>query len=468
MKGFLTKSRARAFAFMAFLALVWLNQSTGGKEWDETRERTFAAPGDHVFELLRSPFTFLYRRSPDEAIYFATSSATFGQPYDRAVLDQRGDSPLPPVATPVDGKFHVPYAEVPFEYPPPNVPFVLLPRIFATQFTTYSYVFGAVMGMLLLGAAVIAARLGAGTREVRDERDEAERMVGFGLLLLAHGAIAVQRLDAIVALLAIVMVRAAVRGDDRSLGFWGGLIGAAKLVPFLLLPVLVIASGMRGGKRLGAVALGAAAGLALGLGPMILLGRESLPLLLTYHSARGLHVESSFGVIYGAAKALFGMREAGTMDYGSYNFHGPVSQLLAKAGVVITVALVGVVAYAARRDGDVPAEARQDERTERIVLAALATMTALWLGGKVFSPQYLTWALPLAIAVPGRSWKRVALGLGIVLVLSQIYLRGFYDHVYLQWPLGVITMVTRLGVLVALFVLVLRRLGGWSRPARDV
>ena len=457
MKAFLTATRARAFAFTAFIALVWLNQSTGGQEWDAMRERTFAAPGDHVFDLLRYPFTFLYRRSPDEAIYFATASATLGQPYDRAVLAQRGDSPLPPVATPVDGRFHVPYAEVPFEYPPPNVPFVLLPRLFTASFAAYSYFFGALMGVLLLAAAALAARLGAGPE--RD--DEAKRLAVFGLLLLAHGAIAIQRLDAIVALLAILMVRAAVRGDDRLLGFWGGLIGAAKLVPFLLLPVLVIASGMRGGKRLGAVSLGAAAGLTLGLGPMIVLGRESLPLLLTYHSARGLHVESSFGVLYGATKALFGTREAGTMDYGSYNFHGPLSQLLAKIGVVVTVALVGVVAYAARRDGAAAREMSTTERTQRIVLAALATMAALWLGGKVFSPQYLTWALPLAIALPGPSWRRAALGLGVVLVLSQIYLRGFYDHVYMQWPLGVIAMVTRLGVLIALFVMAVRRLGRW-------
>lgn len=352
---------------------------------------------------------------------------------------------------------------MPFEYPPPNGPFVLVPRIFATTFATYSYVFGALMGLLLLAAAVIGAKVGSAASEgatPAQRNDEAQRIVVFGLLLLAHGAIAIQRLDAIVALLAILMVRAAVRGDERSLGFWGGLIGAAKLVPFLLLPVLVIASGIRGTKRIGAVTIGAALGLALGLGPMLVLGRESLPLLLSYHSARGLHVESSFGVVYGATKALLGMREAGTMDYGSYNFHGPFSQVLAKAGAVVTLALVGLVGYAAQKPDVTPAQ-----RTERIVLAALATMTALWLGGKVFSPQYLTWALPLAIALPGRSWKHVAMGLGLVLLLSQIYLRGFYDHVYMQWPAGVITMVLRLGLLVALFVIALRRL---SRRAESI
>jgi hypothetical protein len=194
---------------------------------------------------------------------------------------------------------------------------------------------------------------------------------------------------------------------------------------------------------------------------MLVLGRESLPLLLTYHSARGLHVESSLGVIYGAAKALFGAREAGRMDYGSWNFHGPVSEALAKASSVVTLLLTGVVGYAARRG------AVEEERNERIVGAAIATMAALWLGAKVFSPQYLTWALPLVVALPGRTWRRTALGFGVVLLLSQIYIRGYYDHVYEQLPVGVLTMVVRLGLLIALFVVGVRRLGGWVAAPRS-
>lgn len=453
MMAFLTKNRWRALVVTAFIALVWLNQSVGGKDWDELRDHTSAAP---FFDRIRYPIMFLYRRSGDEAIYYETASATLGLPYDTSVLAQRGDSPLPLVATPVDGRLHVPYAEVPFEYPPPNVPFVVLPRLLVKSFATYAYLFGAVMGLLLVAATAMAARLGA-----KDERDEAQRILAVGLLLIAHGAIAVQRLDAIVALLVVLMVRAAIRGDDRSLGFWGGLIGAAKLVPFLLLPVLVITSGIRDARRLAGVALGASLGLALGLGPMIVLGRESLPLLLTYHSARGLHVESTFGVLYGAAKAVFGVREASTMDYGSFNFHGPFSRVLARSALAVTVTLVALVGYAAHRGR----KAEPDVRTERLVLATLATLTALWLGGKVFSPQYLTWAIPLAVATPGRRWRQVALGLGLVLLLSQLYLRGFYDHVYNQWPAGVATMLVRLAVLAALFAVAVRRLGGWSRAA---
>lgn len=459
-----TRARWRAIAFTSFVALVWLNQSLGGTDWEAFRDRTLADPSAHVVDAIRYPFMFLYRRAPDEALYYATASATLGRPYDVDIRKTRGDSPLPPLGHPEDGRFHMPYAEVPLEYPPPNLPLVIAPRIVTSSFATYAYVFGALMGGLLIAAGLIAARLGARARASQPAAsdDEALRIFALGLLLLAHGAIAIQRLDAIVALLLVLMVRAAVRRDDATLGFWGGLLGATKFVPILVLPVLVIASGVRGGKRLATVALGATAGLALGLGPMIVMGRESLPAVLAYHAARGLHVESTLGVLYGTVKAVLGRPEAALLDYGSFNFHGPIADLLAKAALPLTLALVGAVAYASRPlDDDAETDAETDPETARItriVLAALAATTALWLGGKVFSPQYLTWALPLVLALPGRSWLRISVALGLVVLVSQIYLRGFYDHVYNQWPAGVITMVVRLALLAVLSRMLLVRL----------
>jgi hypothetical protein len=463
--AFFTRTRWRAIAFTSFVALLWLNQSLGGTDWEAFRDRTNAAPSAHVVDAVRYPLMFLYRRAPDEALYYATASATLGRHYDVDITKTRGDSPLPPLGHPEDGRFHMPYAEVALEYPPPNLPFVIAPRVITSTFETYAYAFGALMGALLIAAGLIAARVGSRSRSrTRSEADEAARIFALGLLLLAHGAIAIQRLDAIVALLLVLMVRAAIRRDDASLGFWGGLLGATKFVPILVLPVLVIASGVRGGKRLGAVALGATAGLALGLGPMIVMGRESLPAVLAYHAARGLHVESTLGVVYGTAKAIAGMPEAALLDYGSFNFHGPIADLFAKAALPLTLALVGYVGYASRSPGagagakDDDDKDGDDDRASHIVLAALAATTALWLGGKVFSPQYLTWALPLVIALPARGWPKVAALLGVVVLLSQIYLRGFYDYVYDQRLLGVITMVVRLAVLGAFFAMLLKLL----------
>jgi hypothetical protein len=157
-------------------------------------------------------------------------------------------------------------------------------------------------------------------------------------------------------------------------------------------------------------------------------------------------------------KAVLGRPEASLLDYGSFNFHGRVADLLAKAAMPLTLVLVGIAGWASRPGDRTDDDRTDDDRTEHIVLAALAATTALWLGGKVFSPQYLTWALPLVLALPGRSWIRISFALGLVVLVSQIYLRGYYDHVYNQWPLGVITMVVRLALLGALSRMLLVRL----------
>ena len=252
-------------AFTAFVSFIWLNQSLGGKDWEAFRDWTLAAPASHPLDAVRYPFMFLYRRAPDEALYYATASAILGRPCEIDTSAIRGDSPLPPLATPGDGRLRVPYAEVPLEYPPPNLPLLVLPRLMTSAFATYAYVFGALMAALLLGAAMLGARVGAkASRSPRPRVDEAERVFAFGLLLLAHGAISIQRLDALVALLLVLMVRAAVRGDDARLGLWAGLVGATKFVPILVLPVLLVASGVRGSKRLATVALGAGAGSSSG------------------------------------------------------------------------------------------------------------------------------------------------------------------------------------------------------------
>lgn len=467
----LAASRRAALAFVVLVACVWLNQSYGVATWRGIKERLRTEPGAHVVDAARYPFIFLYRRSGDEELYHATATAVVGGEVDPAPFVNRGKTPLPPVTTPADGRFHVPYQEVPFEYPPPNVPFVVLPRLLASDFETYARIFCATMGLLLAASAVVGARLGARG----DARSEALRLWGFGLLLLAHGAIAVQRLDAIVAVLVALLVRAAVARRAVLVGFLGGLLGATKMVPVLATPAAAFAAGLGprrgpgGLRQVGEVVAGGALGLALGLGPMVTLSPAALPMLLAYHGQRGLHVESTFGVIYGAVKLLAGRPERAFVDFGSFNFHGAVADALARAALPLTLVLVALATLASLPAPPDGASDAEDERRRavRVPLAVLAALAALWLGGKVFSPQYLTWALPVVVALPGRRALAASVGLGVCLFAGQLFFRGYYDHVYNQLPVGVATMVIRLAVLVAGFVVLLRELRRTRAPERE-
>ncbi|MBX3226837.1 MAG: DUF2029 domain-containing protein [Labilithrix sp.] len=435
----MTRRAWGALVLVLVVGAVWLNQGVGLARWKAERGTASA---------IAAPFQFLYRRAPDEEMYFATASATLGEPYDPKAFEIRGPTPLPVADVPADGRFHVPYAEVPFEYPPPNVPFVVAPRLFAGTFEGYARVFGAVMAGLLAAAAALAARLGAVRAGTRDET--ASRLFVFAGLLLAHGAIAIQRLDALVALLLVLVVRAGVRRDDGALGFWSGLVGATKVVPFVV-GVAVLAATRPDRARVARFAAGSALGLGLGFLPMLALSPSSVATFLRYHGARGLNVESTLGVLYGAAT-----RERAVLDFGSFNFHGGVADALAKLTTVLLVVLVAVVLRAAHRAS-----------SNAVALAAVAATLAVWLGGKVFSPQYLTWMLPLVLAVPGAGWRRLALAFGGVLVLTQLYYRGWFDHVYLQKPLGVATMLARLALLGVLFHRVLRALDPAPPPREE-
>lgn len=430
-------------ALCLFICTVWLNQSVGLKDFEAIRDR----PRDGVVETLRFPLLFLYRQSHDQEIYWATSGAILGRPFDAAVLD-RGAVPesFARAFGVADGKLHAPYAEVPFEYPPPALPFILLPRLVTSTFNAYARVFAATMGLCLFAAIALCIRA------VRRD-DEVLESKGWWIacaLVLAHGAIAIQRLDAVVALFVALAVHATATRRPAWCGAWLGLAGAAKIVPLLLAPVLAAADARfyRDKRRLATLALTATAGVAIGLAPMLLASRGALGEFVAYHGKRGLHVESTLGVVYGAVKSLGGHAEPTTLDYGSFNFHSPIADLLAKASMPLTLALVALVAWFAARD------ASDDDRARRATLAALAGTAALWLGGKVFSPQYLTWGIPLVAAAAGV--RHLALSAFVVLLVSQLYFRGFYDHVYEQRPLGVAALVVRQAALVALFVIALR------------
>ena len=363
----------------------------------------------------------------------------------------------------------MPYAEVPLEYPPPNLPLVIAPRIVDEHVRD-------VRVRLRCAHGRAAHRGGAARRRCATEGSAAAVTRRRGrrgayrrlrALLLAHGAIAIQRLDAIVALLLVLMVRAAMRRDDATLGFWGGLIGATKFVPILVLPVLVIASGVRGAQRLAAIALGATAGLALGLGPMIVMGRESLPLgpRVSLGAWPPCRVDARRRLRHREGGRSAGPRRS-LLDYGSFNFHGQGrrSPRQGRRSRSRSSSWASWRTRAARSTTARPAPTTDREtdpetaRITHIVLAALAATTrALARRKGLLSavPHVGAAARPRA---PGARVDAVSVALGLVVLVSQIYLRGFYDHVYNQWPAGVITMVVRLALLAALSRMLLVRL----------
>jgi Glycosyltransferase family 87 len=442
---------------VAFIACVWLNQSVGLIAWEKLRYLVFTDPAAHVFDAVRYPFVFLYRRSADEAMYYGTAAQILGRPYDHAVFDlhSRGrvtglaayEAPPPPT----DGHWHAPWTAVHLEYPPPVLPFVLLPKLVTEQFEPYAKVFGALMGgcmVLSIALAIDVMRRAQASRASLDAR----WWLAAGLLL-AQGALTIQRLDPLVALAMIATLRGAVRRSPVEMGLWAGVAGACKILPLLVVPVILAADWGSWRTRLGRLGAWTAAGLAAGFGPMFAASPGAVLDFFRYHGLRGLQVESTLGALIGAVRIVLGTSQPATISYGSFNIDGAIPDALARLSLPLTVAGIGALCV---REWRMAAAPDDPARIERLACATLAATLVLWLTGKVFSPQYLTWGIPLVLAIPGRRgvtaiWLAIA-----AFAATQLYYRGFYDLVFGQRLVGVLAVLVRQALLVLLLVHVLR------------
>jgi hypothetical protein len=452
------RGRAALPILVALIACVWLNQSVGLIAWEKLRYQVFTDPGAHVFDAVRYPFVFLYRRSADEAMYYGTAAQVLGQPYDHEVFELHSRGRLTGVSTyetpppPTDGHWHTPWTAVHLEYPPPVLPFVLAPKLVTSGFEPYAKVFGALMGLCMVASIALAIDIVRRAGAARSALD-ARWWLAAGLLL-AQGALAIQRLDPLVALAMIAMLRGAVRRSPVETGVWAGLAGACKVVPLLVVPVLVAADWSYWRERLVRLGGWITAGLAAGFGPMVLASPRAVAEFFRYHGLRGLQVESTLGAIVGAGRIVLGTTRPATISYGSFNVDGAWPDALARLTLPLTVAGIAALCVLERRAGEAGDE---PARIERLACAALAATVVLWLTGKVFSPQYLTWGIPLVLAIPGRRGL-LAVWIAILsLALTQVYYRGFYDQVFDQRPVGVLAVLLRQAVLAALVVFVAPR-----------
>jgi hypothetical protein len=124
------------------------------------------------------------------------------------------------------------------------------------------------------------------------------------------------------------------------------------------------------------------------------------------------------------------------------------------------LACVGLVVWRLARPTRPTRPTRQSDDAapsiRRIAAAALASIATLWLTSKVLSPQYLTWCIPLVLAVPGPGGARLAWVAVLAMALTQLYTRGYYDLVVAQAPIALLTLAVRQAVLGVLLWLAIR------------
>jgi uncharacterized membrane protein len=215
-----------------------------------------------------------------------------------------------------------------------------------------------------------------------------------------------------------------------------GLAIAVKLYPVVIVPVALawlVARGQARAAAEGAVALTIVVVLAYGAAAA--LSPAGTVDSLTYHLDRAVQVESTPAIVLRALDSAGAGVAIPDDGHKSDGLDHPASGAVTAAFAALMVAAIALLSVrAARREGDAPPSERA------LVLGALAATVAFACFGKVLSPQYLIWVVPLgALAF---AWRLPALGAAVVAALALTFLEfpGHYADVVhrVPWVLGVV------------------------------
>jgi len=279
----------------------------------------------------------------------------------------------------------VPYRDFRPEYPPGALPVFAVPALVSDDPDEYERAFGWLMAacgvaLVLLTAAALAA-LDAG-------------LARFGAVLafaalwpLALGPVVLTRYDLWPAALTAGAMAAFLAGRDR-LG--SGVLGAAvaaKIFPVVLAPLLAAWVWRRRGRRAalgcGAIFLAVVAAAFL---PFAVLGPGGLGESLGHQLSRPLQIESLGAAVLVALHHVAGLGVEMAPGHGSQNIAGSLGDAVGAATTAVQVAVLCALWLVFAR-GEL-----SRERLVRFSALALVAFVAL---GKVLSPQFLIWLVPV-------------------------------------------------------------------------
>lgn len=341
----------------------------------------------------------------------------------------------------------VPYRDFRPEYPPGAMPVFVVPALVGDD---YERSFGWLMAacgvaLVLLTAGALAA-LGAGPARFA-------AVLGFAALWpLALGPVVLTRYDLWPAALTAGAMAAFVAGRHR-LG--SGVLGAAvaaKIFPVVLAPLLAVWVWRRRGRR-AALACGAIflAVVAAAFLPFAALGPGGLGESLGQQLSRPLQIESLGAAVLVALHHVAGLGVEMASGHGSQNIAGALGDAVGAATTAVQLVVLCALWLAFAR-GEL-----SRERLVRFSALALVAFVAL---GKVLSPQFLVWLVPL---VPLAGLPAAAT-LTAALVLTQTWFPYRYWEYAREFD-GTVTglVLARDLVLVGLLVVLSRPARGWLR-----
>lgn len=346
----------------------------------------------------------------------------------------------------------IPYRDIELEYPPLAAALfwvgALLPVGYTVAFST-----------LMLACLCLTAVAGLLTAEALGLGERRSAAVGLGVALspLLLGSLAETRFDLALAAALGWAFWALATGRQRTGWLLLGVGVLLKLVPLILVPVVVIHGIHRHGGRATAKAAGLGAGLvALVMAPFALIAPSGLWESFSYHLDRPLQLESTAAAYMLSLHALADIPLTVETSFGSQNLIGEGPRALAaitSGALVLVVLAIGTVMAMGIRDARPPG-------ADRLLLAAAAaTIAATLVCGKVLSPQFMVWLLPVGLLVAGRYGRGAFVATLAAMGLTLAYFpRAYWDLVALD-TVPITLLVARDAVLIALLAM------AWPRPS---
>ena len=339
----------------------------------------------------------------------------------------------------------VPYRDFDVEYPPGALPTFVLPALGSPSAHGYRTRFDLLM--LLCGAGALAAMAAALAALGADGLRQAWALGFAALAPFALGSVLLTRYDLWPAALTALALAALCAGRDRLSFAVLGLGAAAKAYPVVLAPLFLAHVWRRRGPR--EAGLGAAAFVAVVAAvyaPFVALSPGGVRHSVVEQATRPLQIESLGSAVLLAAHHLFGLGLQDGTSHGSQNLVGSLPDAVGAAETAVALAgLAALWLWFARRP-------RHTETLVRSCAAAVCLFVAL---GKVLSPQYMVWLVPLVPLVRGRRGVAASGVLGTALILTQLWFPDrYWDLVFgFGGPESALVLVRDLVLLVLLSVL---------------
>jgi uncharacterized membrane protein len=317
----------------------------------------------------------------------------------------------------------------------------------------YRVLFGALMALLLTLALIACLRM----RKHLDAPpiSDVAIILWSAAAVAAVGVVATHRYDAVLSFLLCAMCQAAFARRPALLGVSMGLAIAAKAVPILVAPLFIVHLVRdRRWRELWVASIAATiTALAICLPVVIVAGRGLLD-VLRYHGERPIQIESTAAAIL----ALWRLVDPTSLDvvrsFGSTNVDGTYTAFALRLLSLSTLLGIGAIYLHAWRHLGREPDARTHNR--RLVEYVLATLAVFMVCGKVFSPQYLVWLIPLGMLVSLAQGGRSPYFFTLIMICTQVIFPATYGDLEDLNPFSCALVLARNGLLLAFAINLVR------------